>query len=330
MNEMSPIYKEQDENETIVNPDTDTQITQDENTTEEAPDAQIEQSDNQTVRPDDAIVETPDVQNEQDENVIADDNQNVQTEDTTAETPDAQIEKNDSVDETPDALVEQNESSEETSENQEDKDADDSQIIKDENPVDETPAANVDQSENVIVETPECFEKTVDAELPEGTLNYGDIVRVSGLLPVDAIVEAIPVNVEIEGQSVLLAYDITIYENEEKKNAGISWQPDENGLSVEFISIALEQTEEEVNIWHMEDAAETPEYVTAAPSPEGSVEFVAESFSVYVVSATKLTSTIVASDGNTYARQPFGRRSSFAYVVQCLPIRQTDCIQCTP
>ena len=298
--EIPETQTEQDENATIANPDTDTQITQDENTTEKAPDAQIEQSDNQTVQPDDAIVETPDVQNEQDENVIADDNQNVQTEDTTAETPDAQIEKNDSVEETPDALAEQNESSEETSENQEDKDAYDSQIIKEENPIDETPAANDEQGEDVIVETPECIEKTVDAELPEGTLNYGDIVRVSGLLPVDAIVEAIPVNVEIEGQSVLLAYDITIYENEEKKNAGISWQPDENGLSVEFISIALEQTEEEVNIWHMEDATETPEYVTAAPSPEGSVEFVAESFSVYVVSATKLTSTIVASDGNTY------------------------------
>ncbi|SDJ78309.1 fibro-slime domain-containing protein [Lachnospiraceae bacterium G41] len=156
------------------------------------------------------------------------------------------------------------------------------------------------QNGNATVETPECIEQTVDANLPQGVHNYGDIVRVSGLLPKDAIVEAIPVNVEIEGQSVLLAYDITIYENEEKKNAGISWQPDENGLSVEFISIALEETEEEVNIWHMEDVEETPEYVTAAPSPEGSVEFMAESFSVYVVTETKLTATIVASDGNTY------------------------------
>ena len=167
--------------------------------------------------------------------------------------------------------------------------------------VTETPAeAQVAQNTNTVDETPECIEQTVDADLPQGVHNYGDIVRVSGLLPKDAIVEAIPVNVEIEGQSVLLAYDITIYENEEKKNTGISWQPDENGLSVEFISTALEETEEEVNIWHMEDVEETPEYVTAAPSTDGSVEFVAESFSVYVVTETKLTATIVASDGNTY------------------------------
>ena len=167
--------------------------------------------------------------------------------------------------------------------------------------VPETPAeVQVTPDTNTVVEIPECIEQTVDALLPQGAHNFGDVVRVSGLLPKDAIVEAIPVNVEIEGQSVLLAYDITIYENEEKKNAGISWQPDENGLSVEFISTALEETEEEVNIWHMEDVEEAPEYVTAAPSPDGSVEFVAESFSVYVVTETKLTATIVASDGNTY------------------------------
>ncbi|MBP5494714.1 MAG: hypothetical protein J6X97_06425 [Lachnospiraceae bacterium] len=169
------------------------------------------------------------------------------------------------------------------------------------NTVEETPAdIQPVLNGNIAAEAPECIEQTVDALLPQGTHNYGDIVRVSGLLPKDAIVEAIPVNVEIEGQSVLLAYDITIYENEEKKNAGISWQPDENGLSVEFISTALEETEEEVNIWHMEDVEESPEYVTAAPSIDGSVEFVAESFSVYVVTETKLTATIVASDGNTY------------------------------
>lgn len=165
----------------------------------------------------------------------------------------------------------------------------------------EIPAQNQPaQGENVIAETVECVEQSVEALLPEGTHNHGDIVRVSGLLPKDAIVEAIPVDVEIEGQIVLLAYDITIYENEDKKNAGICWQPEEGGLNVEFISSALEESEEEVNIWHMEDSKQDPEYVTAAPSSDDSVEFTAESFSVYVVTETKLTATIIASDGNTY------------------------------
>ena len=268
----------QTENEDAIVEDQNTEITQDESTIEEAPVTLEEQDENTitgdtTVQPDDTTVETPDVQ---DEPIIVDD-QIVQEDDATVETSETQNIQTDNTvaDETVAVLTEELN--------------DDTQIVPNETP-----------NTQVVEETIELIEKTVDADLPQGTLNYGDIVRVSGLLPKDAIVEAIPVNVEIEGQSVLLAYDITIYENEEKKNAGISWQPDENGLFVEFISSALETVEEEVNIWHMADASETPEYVTAALSPEDSVEFVAESFSVYVVTATKLTATIVASDGNTY------------------------------
>ncbi|MBP5494717.1 MAG: InlB B-repeat-containing protein [Lachnospiraceae bacterium] len=234
-----------------------------------------------TVQDENIVVEIPETITEQDENVTVDntDTEIIQDEIILEDTPGIELVQN-----------EENVVEETT----------DFQNVQDDNTVEETPITQIAQSENIIVETTECIERTVDAELPQGALNYGDIVRVSGLMPKDAIVEAIPVNVEIEGQSVLLAYDITIYENEEKKNAGTSWQPGEEGLSVEFISSALETTEEEVNIWHMEDTEETPEYVTAAPSPYGSVEFVAESFSVYVVTSTKLTATIVASDGNTY------------------------------
>ena len=263
----------QTEDEDAIVEDQNTEITQDESTIEEAPVAFDEQDENTiaddtTVQSEDATVETPDVQ---DEPII------IQADNATVETPETQSIQTDNTvaDETVAVPTEELN--------------DDTQIVPNETP-----------DTQVVEETIELIEKTVDADLPQGTLNYGDIVRVSGLLPKDAIVEAIPVNVEIEGQSVLLAYDITIYENEEKKNAGISWQPDENGLSVEFISSALETVEEEVNIWHMADTSETPEYVTAVPSPEDSVEFVAESFSVYVVTATKLTATIVASDGNTY------------------------------
>ena len=227
------------------------------------------------------VVETPEAQSEQDEDAILED------------TPGIELVKNENtIEDTPGIELVQDENTVE--------DTPGIELVQDENTVEDTPGIELVQNENTVVATTECINKIVDANLPQGTHNLGDIVRVSGLMPKDAIVEAIPVNVEIEGQSVLLAYDITIYENEEKKNASISWQPGENGLSVEFISSALETTEEEVNIWHMEDTEETPEYVTAAPSPYGSVEFVAESFSVYVVTSTKLTATIVASDGNTY------------------------------
>ena len=260
--EIPEIETNQDEDTIVENQDVD--ITQDENTIENMSDAQVEQTDNTIADnqtvQDDVIVETPDFQFNQDENIITD--QIIQTDDATVE----------------EKIVVPTEEI-----------TDDIQIVRDETPVTQE-----------VEETIELVEKIVDANLPQGTHNLGDIVRVSGLMPKDAIVEAIPVNVKIEGQSVLLAYDITIFENEEKKSAGISWQPGENGLSVEFISSALEEIKEEVNIWHMEDTEESPEYVTAAPSPYDSVEFIAESFSVYVVTSTKLTSTIVASDGNTY------------------------------
>ena len=320
--------------EVLLNDVSETPVTEDENTVVEIPEAQTEQSEDaivedtpgiELVQNENTIEDTPGIELVQDENTVEDtpgielvQEENtvedtpgielVQNENTVEDTPGIELVQNDNiVEDTPGIELVQNENTVE--------DTPAIELVQNENTVEDTPGIELVQNDNIVedtlgielvqndntvVETPELVEKIVDANLPQGTHNLGDIVRVSGLLPKDSIVEAIPVNVEIEGQDVLLAYDITIYENEEKKNAGISWQPGENGLSVEFISSALETTEEEVNIWHMEDTEETPEYVTAAPSPYGSVEFVAESFSVYVVTSTKLTATIVASDGNTY------------------------------
>ena len=275
--------------EVLLNDVSETPVTEDENTVVEIPEAQTEQSE-------DAIVEdTPGIELVQNENTIEDTTgiELVQDENTVEDTLGIElVQDENTVEDTTGIELVQNENTVE--------DTPGIELVQDENKVEDTPGIELVQNENIVVATTECINKIVDANLPQGTHNLGDIVRVSGLMPKDAIVEAIPVNVEIEGQSVLLAYDITIYENEEKKNASISWQPGENGLSVEFISSVLETTEEKVNIWHMEDTEEAPEYVTAAPSPYGSVEFVAESFSVYVVTSTKLTATIVASDGNTY------------------------------
>ncbi len=288
----------------LINETPETQTAETEIIKEESTDVQTQQND-----------ENNDVQSVQGEATGETDAQNLTVgEDETSAT------QNEVIDETNEASTEQNETAGDTNEtlNPQSEDKVDTNENQSEQTgevvtgIDETPAAQNEtatetptqnqpaQGENVIAETVECVEQSVEALLPEGTHNHGDIVRVSGLLPKEAIVEAIPVDVEIEGQIVLLAYDITIYENEEKKNAGICWQPEEGGLNVEFISSALEESEEEVNIWHMEDSEQDPEYVTAAPSSDDSVEFTAESFSVYVVTETKLTATIIASDGNTY------------------------------
>ena len=279
------------------------ELVQDENTVEDTPEIELVQDEN-------TVEDTPGIELVQDENTVEDTPgiELVQNDNVVEDTPGIELVQNDNtVEDTPGIELVQDENTVEDTPGielvQDENTVEDTpgiELVQDDNIVEDTPGIELVQNEDIVEETPELVEKIVDANLPFGTHNLGDIVRVRGLMPKDSIVEAIPVNVEIEGQDVLLAYDITIYENEEKKNEGISWQPGENGLSVEFISSALETTEEEVNIWHMEDTEETPEYVTAAPSTDGSVEFIAESFSVYIVTSTKLTATIVASDGNTY------------------------------
>ena len=205
-------------------------------------------SETSTIENEDAVAEIPEAQTEQDEDAIVEDTPGielVQNENTVEDTPGIELVQNEStVEDTPGIELIQDESTvedtpsieliqdENTVEDtpgivivQDENTVEDTpgiELVQDENTVEDTPGIELVQNDNTVDDTPECIDKTVDAYLPQGTHNLGDIVRVSGLLPKDAIVEAIPVNVEIEGQSVLLAYDITIYENDAKQNAGIS------------------------------------------------------------------------------------------------------------
>lgn len=158
-------------------------------------------------------------------------------------------------------------------------------------------AAPTEVPEETPTATPEPTQEPTGAPeeviLTEQTLSVstGDAtVTLQGVMPENATVQAIPVQVEIEGQEVLAAYDITIYDAK-----GQVYQPQEGAIKVDITNAAVAEaraSQEEVSVYHMEDAASAPQEVAAAPEGNG-VSFQAESFSIYVVTTpeTHFTAT---------------------------------------
>ena len=111
------------------------------------------------------------------------------------------------------------------------------------------------------------------------------IITLAGEMPEDAYAEATPVDVEIEGQKVLTAYDITIYTTDDRGEA-VEWQPS-SPLSVSIFDSKLESadTSDGVDVFHMETEDAQPQLVTETRANDNKVVFEAESFSIYAISA---------------------------------------------
>lgn len=115
-----------------------------------------------------------------------------------------------------------------------------------------------------------------------GPLYSNDDIIISGSMPSTGIVEANRVDVSVDGKNALVAYDIKIYANELMKLLGITWQPSESALQVQFKSDALKT--DSVDVYHMEDTNSSAELVSGnLDVKDKSVIFNANSFSVYVV-----------------------------------------------
>ncbi|MCR5057110.1 MAG: InlB B-repeat-containing protein [Clostridiales bacterium] len=115
-----------------------------------------------------------------------------------------------------------------------------------------------------------------------GTLYSNDDIIVSGSMPSTGIVEAKRVDVSVDGKNALVAYDIKIYANEIMKLLGITWQPSESALQVQFKSDAIKT--DSVDVYHMADTDSQAELVSGNLGVQDkSVTFNASSFSVYVV-----------------------------------------------
>lgn len=103
-------------------------------------------------------------------------------------------------------------------------------------------------------------------------------------MPEGASATAKSVSVDIEGQVVLAAYDITIYDADGKE-----YQPEDGAIRVKIETSSVKEAVEErkdVSLYHMKDTGSTPEKITDKASmtqTEKGIAFDAESFSVYVV-----------------------------------------------
>ena len=173
----------------------------------------------------------------------------------------------------------------------------------------ETPAAEPTETpaEPTPTATPEPTQVPEEIVLVEQSLSVstGDAtVTLQGVMPEGATVQAVPVQVAIEGQEVLAAYDITIYDAK-----GQVYQPQEGAIKVDIVNAAVAEaaaSAEEVSVYHMDNAAAAPQEVAAAPTGDG-VTFQAESFSIYVVTKPEdhytVTYTFYDEDRTTVINQ---------------------------
>ena len=153
----------------------------------------------------------------------------------------------------------------------------------------------VDSQQDPDPEEQQEEERLVDYR-PADAIWANEELYLTGKMPGNAVVEATPVTVEIDGVYVLAAYDIKIYANARQQEKGKTWQPAGEKVQVHFYNDAFSAAA--VDVYHLEDADSEAEFVGEVSAEDGWVTFDAAHFSIYAVSV--LEKQIEASDGNTY------------------------------
>ncbi len=140
----------------------------------------------------------------------------------------------------------------------------------------------------VPYDTPSLTEQTVEAQILSNesavqtmSASASESVILSGLLPENATVTAVPVDVQIGDMTILAAYDITICDEN-----GYEFEPEDGQIHVTIcnsaIRSAMDQGAEPV-VYHINDETSALENVDVTAADDGAVEFNAESFSIYIV-----------------------------------------------
>ncbi|MCD8074842.1 MAG: leucine-rich repeat protein [Lachnospiraceae bacterium] len=143
-------------------------------------------------------------------------------------------------------------------------------------------------------------ESTGAAALVQQTLDVtsdATTITVNGLLPEGASITATPVEVEIEGENVLLAFDISIY-YENADGETVVFEPEDGTITV---TIASAEITGGSSVYYVPEEGE-PEKLDTAEAEDGAVAFDAEHFSVYAVTSSdsvEATGTITSTEGNT-------------------------------
>ncbi|MCD8217179.1 MAG: leucine-rich repeat protein [Clostridiales bacterium] len=102
----------------------------------------------------------------------------------------------------------------------------------------------------------------------------GSTVTLNGLLPEDAAMTAEPVDVEIEGMTALLAFDICIFDAD-----GVEYEPEDDTITV---TIESSEITGDSSVYYVPEDGD-PEKLDTTEAAEGAVEFEAEHFSTYAV-----------------------------------------------
>ncbi|MBR3403636.1 MAG: Ig-like domain-containing protein [Parasporobacterium sp.] len=161
-------------------------------------------------------------------------------------------------------------------------------------------ATTADEETTTVEEETTEADPEAPAPIEDLTLYAGDNIYLTGSMPADGIVEATPVDVQIEGQVVLAAYDIVIYEDEQRKAEGIPWQPEENTVQVHIVDPELSRiNNEELTIYGLEDESSEAQLSETAQIEENEVVVDAGKSSIVVI-AQQLLEKEITIDGVSY------------------------------
>lgn len=117
-------------------------------------------------------------------------------------------------------------------------------------------------------------------QAPADAIWANDVLYLTGKMPSGAVVDCMPVEVEIDGEYVVAAYDIKIYANENQKQKGHQWQPNGDKVRVHFFAA---EADEAMHVYHSDDG-QAPELIGTVVPEDGWVTFEAEHFSTYALS----------------------------------------------
>ncbi len=119
------------------------------------------------------------------------------------------------------------------------------------------------------------------------TVTSGDaVITVSGLLPENAVVTAVPVDIEIDGKEVLLAFDISIT-YQDANGETVVFEPENGAVTVTIESAEITGGSD---VYYVPDEGEPKQLET--DSEDGTIAFDAEHFSTYAVTSSD---TVVAT-----------------------------------
>ncbi|MCR4885350.1 MAG: hypothetical protein K5919_00350, partial [Clostridiales bacterium] len=142
-------------------------------------------------------------------------------------------------------------------------------------------------------------ESTGEGLVPGNAIWANDDLYITGKIPGNAVVSAVPVKVDIDGRQALTAYEISIYANASQMEKGKTWKPADEKVQVHFRNPKFENAKGPLTVYHLKDEKAAAEKVAEVKADEnGWIVFDADSFSIYAVAG--VIERDIRVDGETW------------------------------